>query len=117
MFCVAVGAFVSVILEPYVTFTDAGGFAVNAVCSPLIFTMALVSTAMNATVNREKLIKIIKKLMLINEEIKNLEGFRREKKVNRCRSLTYVALACLVLHISVLCNALLPPIQWQRTCS
>jgi hypothetical protein len=94
--CVAVGGFVSVILEPYRTFTSAAGFVVNVVCSPLIFTMASVSAAMNATVNREKLMTVMKTLMRINEEIETLEGLRREKRVKRCPDQIYAALALLL---------------------
>jgi hypothetical protein len=97
VFCVAVGGFVSIILQPYNTFTDAGDFVVNVVCTPLILTTALVSTAMNVTINRVKLMKVIKKLMRVNEEIQNLERFKRKKKVKRCSNLIYVHLAFLLI--------------------
>jgi hypothetical protein len=99
MFCVIVGGVLTAIIQPYDIDGDPGGFVIKAFCIPAMCALALVSIMTNATINRQKLSKLITKLKWINEEIRNHSVFRHEKEVKRFSYLISVALVVVFVFL------------------
>jgi hypothetical protein len=99
MICVIAGGILSAILRPRDIFCDPGDFVIKALCIPAIFSVALVSIIMNGTVNKQKVSKLVKNLMWINEEVVNHIGFKHEKAVKSFSCSVYAILLVVALFL------------------
>lgn len=99
MCCLIVGGFLTALIQPYDAISDPGDFVIKILYIPAMFAMALSSIILNATINRQKLLKLITKLMWINEEILNHSGCGNENIVKRFSCLMSMALFVISLFL------------------